>query len=183
MRESCIVNDCEKPRHSKGYCSTHAARVRRNGDPELLIRLRGASLEDRLWHRTVVVGDCWVYDAPGGPVKRDGSRYASIKVDGAMTGVHLAAYREFVGPVPEGAQIHHICETKPCWRPDHLKALTSREHWLLHHPERPTHCPKGHEYAEENTYEYVDDRGWVHRSCRTCNRAAKRRHKERRRRA
>ena len=32
-RPRCSVDDCEKPTHSKGFCSAHATRAARKGDP------------------------------------------------------------------------------------------------------------------------------------------------------
>lgn len=29
-------------------------------------------------------------------------------------------------------------------------------------------CPNGHEYSSENTYRWVDKKGSIHRSCKTC---------------
>lgn len=40
--------------------------------------------------------------------------------------------------------------------------------------ERATHCPQGHEFTPENTYEY-ERNGRKYRYCRECNRAAARR--------
>lgn len=32
-RPRCLIEDCEKPQHSKGYCSAHASRAAKYGDP------------------------------------------------------------------------------------------------------------------------------------------------------
>ncbi len=34
----CLVDECVKPKHSRGYCGTHYWRVRKYGSPELPVR-------------------------------------------------------------------------------------------------------------------------------------------------
>ena len=102
-----------------------------------------------------------------------------------------AVYQEFVGPIPDGHDIDHVCHTnddtcpgglpcthRRCGNPAHLEALPR-----LAHSERTaatrvratTHCPHGHQYDEDNT--------WItggRRFCKTCNRASKARLRARR---
>lgn len=37
---------------------------------------------------------------------------------------HRVSYREFVGPIPAGHDVHHKCRVTLCVRPDHLEACT-----------------------------------------------------------
>lgn len=139
---TCEAPDCEKPHHSNGYCSTHAARLRRTGALETPHRKRNSTLqtytlEERLWARTKVEDrghetECWVYYGNKSTLKADGSYYAKIRVGSTMVGVHLAAFRELVRPTESNEHVHHLCDTKPCWRPDHLEAMTVRDHAQEH---------------------------------------------------
>jgi hypothetical protein len=46
---------------------------------------------------------------------------------GRTTGAHRAAYLHFVGPIPAGLQIRHMCHNKACCNPAHLKVGTALE--------------------------------------------------------
>jgi hypothetical protein len=45
---------------------------------------------------------------------------------------HRFAYELWVGPIPEGHVIHHVCENLACVRPDHLRAVPNGEHQRRH---------------------------------------------------
>ncbi len=88
-----------------------------------------------------------------------------------MIVAHLWAYKQFVGPVPEGFEVDHLCRVRDCSNPAHLEAVPQRVNNLRGNSlsaqrARRTHCPRGHEYTPENTY--VSKRGC--RSCRACDR-------------
>ena len=69
--------------------------------------------------------------------------------------VHRWSYEHFVGPIPGGMQIDHLCRNRRCVNPDHLEAVTRRENnfrsnsWAGRNV-RKTHCPQGHPYSEGN---------------------------------
>lgn len=89
--------------------------------------------------------------------------YGHYRVPGRGQGepplrAHRLAYILFNGQIPDGLQLHHICENRACCNPDHLKPVTPKEHIVdlttrsvAYRSKRVTHCPKGHPYNEENT--------------------------------
>lgn len=72
---------------------------------------------------------CWLWTG-GGSKERYGRFYAG---DTSEQWAHRNAWRLHHGQeIPEGVQIHHICETPKCVNPLHLEALTAEEHQQRH---------------------------------------------------
>ena len=129
----------------------------------------------RFLSKVSVGDDCWEWtDA----LSKEGYGYFSIgpRVARIYLRAHRVSYEMFVGPIPHGLELDHLCRNPGCVRPDHLEAVTHRENVLrgaspsaLHAIK--THCSKGHPYDEENTYRYPNGK----RQCRTCHRDRNRR--------
>lgn len=84
--------------------------------------------------------------------------------------VHRWAYEHFVGPIPDGLVIDHLCKNRACCNPDHLEPVTARENWLRGDgPARinadKTHCIYDHPLSGDNLI--VRD---GKRACRECRR-------------
>jgi hypothetical protein len=94
--------------------------------------------------------------------------------------VHRVAYELFVGPVPSGLQLDHLCRNRACFNPEHLEPVTQQENirrglfGILR-----THCRHGHELTPENTYSPAKSPNT--RFCRACGREATRRYLARKR--
>ncbi|MGI9402887.1 MAG: HNH endonuclease signature motif containing protein [Hyphomicrobium sp.] len=114
---------------------------------------------------------CWLWT---GACNRDG--YAQFALNGARNGGHRFSYELFVGPIPEGLQIDHLCRVRCCVNPAHLEPVTQRENArrgnVGQNNKSKTHCPKGHPYTPDNTYVTPVGR----RDCMECRREARRRH-------
>lgn len=123
---------------------------------------------DRAERRLDKTGDCWLW--PGGTAR--GYGVLSVRRghgDGSTSMyIHRAMYERYVGPIPEGMQIDHLCMVKRCANPEHLEAVTGVEN-IQRWSASITKCPAGHSYTEENTYITVTERrSW--RNCRACGR-------------
>lgn len=63
---------------------------------------------------------CWEFTG-----RLSGQRgYGQIWHQGHYHYVHRVSYEEFVGPIPSGLDIDHLCRNPKCFRPDHLEPVT-----------------------------------------------------------
>jgi hypothetical protein len=114
------------------------------GDAKQFIADR-VTIEDRGYS-----SPCWVWQKA---LTEKG--YGRSKIPGfrRTMRVHRATYELYVGPIPEGLTIDHLCRIKSCCNPDHLEAVTAIENCRRAPPpvraER-THCSEGHELTPEN---------------------------------
>lgn len=94
---------------------------------------------------------------------------------------HRWAYEQFVGPIPEGLHLDHLCRNRKCVNHEHLEPVTPRQNLLrgispsaLH--AKKTHCPAGHPYAGDNLYLHPTK---GQRICRACGRNRAQRKRDR----
>jgi hypothetical protein len=131
--------------------------------------------EERFRNLTNRTETCWLWT--GRPTPQG---YGSFKVAGKYIPPHRWAYEQFIGPIPDGLQIDHVCHSEDstcpggavcshrrCVNPAHLEAVTAAENSRRAGSANrdKTHCPRGHEYSSANTY--VNPRTRT-RFCRTC---------------
>jgi len=111
---------------------------------------------------------CWLWTA-----SLDSGGYAQVWTGTHLRRGHREMYRLLHGSIPPGVS-DHLCRVRHCINPDHLEFITNRENILrgtgfsaVHAAK--THCPRGHEYDEENTFMYK-----TQRRCRECKRISDR---------
>lgn len=138
----------------------------------------------RFWPKVKVQGGCAVWTG------RLNYGYGQFRVKGRKVRVHRFAYETFVGPIPEGLELDHLCRNRACVGVlpggtvlNHLEPVTRLVNVRRGiagavngaRQRAKTHCKRGHPFDEANTY--VDSHGW--RYCRACDREVQRLIRER----
>jgi HNH endonuclease len=138
---ACSVDGCESTDYyANGLCSVHYQRARKHGDPLWVAPVK--SNDDRFLEqierddRT----ECWNWTGlrragrygviavhPTGERHAYGSGERSVKTMAA----HRWAFERWVGPIPYGHHVHHVCRNPLCANPDHLKAISPGDHWRI----------------------------------------------------
>lgn len=112
-------------------------------------------------------GGCWLWT---GHVDRGG--YGRIRLGGRTEPVgyaHRVAYELYVGLIPEGYELDHLCRVRRCANPDHLEPVTravniARGESPPARTIRDDRCKRGHEFTA-NAYVYLKTGA---RRCREC---------------
>lgn len=109
--------------------------------------------------------------------------YGQIQVGLRVYAAHRLAYMAFIGPIPDGLVIDHLCHNadplclggptclhRRCVNPAHLEPVrqqvnATRRLGAAASNLRKTHCPRGHAYTPDNISP-IRDTGW--RRCRAC---------------
>ena len=117
-------------------------------------------------HVAVTPAGCWEWTAS---LNRG---YARTDIMGRPKYVHRVTYEAFVGPIPDGLSLDHLCRNAACVNPDHLEPVDHRTNVLRGAGPTAvnaakTHCIHGHELTPENT-RYAPN---GYRACRACQRA------------
>lgn len=107
---------------------------------------------------------CWPWEAA-----LTGPGYGAFRINGQTCYAHRIAYELFIGPIPEGLSLDHLCRNPACVNPAHLEPVTHKENLARGNHANgstgQTHCKRGHPFDEENTYRYKGAR-----ACRACMR-------------
>lgn len=161
----CSVGDdeCNGLGTVKGLCDRHYKRMHRTGRTDVarwVVAERFDAQVDRggpIPAYRPDLGPCWIWKKPSG----SGYGRLSLGAEGVerkskYVQAHRWSYEWYVGPIPEGFDIDHLCRVRACVNPDHLEAVTHRENVLrgigpsaIHAAQ--THCIHGHEFTPENT--------------------------------
>ena len=120
--------------------------------------------------KTVKIPDsCWLWQGA-----LDSGGYGVISFQNKNINVHRLSAYLFLGLDLDSDQwvLHKVwCLHRNCWWPDHLYVGTRTDNFtdseiVGTHQKSKTHCPKGHEYTEDNTYVHPNG----DRRCRICRR-------------
>jgi len=112
------------------------------------------------------VTGCWLWKL------RLSKGYGRFGYDKRVELAHRVAYWHWVGKIPKGLELDHLCRTRHCVNPNHLEAVTQQENIRRGEAGKITgarqrakiHCKHGHKFTPQNTYH----RSSGGRSCITC---------------
>jgi hypothetical protein len=112
------------------------------------------------WERVDHSGECWMWTGA------TNTRYPVFSLGGRgnMGYAHRYSYELFVGPIPFGYEIDHLCRQPMCVRPDHLEAVTPAENKRRAYTGT---CRQGHPMFGDNLW--IGPKG--DRKCRICAKA------------
>lgn len=172
---TCAVDGCEaRPTGGRGWCQRHYMSWYHHGDP---LRARPIGSPEERFESKVErngpvpearpdLGPCWIWPeivSTNGGYGRfwDGERTVTT---------HRWSYERFVGPIPDGLQLDHLCRVRACCNPTHLEPVTQLVNIRRSPRIKPTHCPQGHEYTPETSR----TKKTGSRSCVICSNARRR---------
>lgn len=96
--------------------------------------------------------NCWEWT--GSKIK---TGYGKITQYSKTKLAHRVSYEFFKVKIKEGLDIDHLCRNRGCVNPDHMEQVTTQVNTIRGiGPSainfRKTHCIRGHEFSNENTY-------------------------------
>lgn len=123
MTHICSIEGCTRPIYvkSRGWCSPHYQKWRRQGDP-IGQWVQYDTPEEAFLSRIKWQGFCLVYE--GGNCRQG---YGRISVNGKRMKAHRYAWERERGTIPAGMEVDHVCHNEACVNINHLRLATRSE--------------------------------------------------------
>ena len=80
---------------------------------------------ERFFWKVQKTDTCWLWTD-----SVSGSGYGQFWQLGARIQAHQIAFRDLIGPIPEGLTLDHLCRVRACVNYAHLEPVTNRENIL-----------------------------------------------------
>jgi hypothetical protein len=129
---------------------------------------------DTIFESHIIKTDsCWLWIG----AKNIGG-YGYYRKNGKTHKAHRYAYTIYIGDIPTGLVIDHLCKVRACVNPEHLELVTQAENLyrgdtIAATSRAKSHCKNGHEFNTANTI--IRKNGT--RNCRTCTNLLKKKYR------
>ena len=115
---------------------------------------------------------CWEWTGAKTPLG-----YGKIRVKRSEGYTHRLMWRTYMGEIPDGMVIDHLCRNASCCRPSHLRVVTHKENLMADgsmaqakkNAEKKS-CKRGHPFDGDNLYAIRCGGVVKGRGCRQCSR-------------
>lgn len=133
---------CDREVFARGLCRRHWNRWRRYGDANTVRQVQGDDRVRLAQHFTEGgPDDCWPWIG-----QRNANGYGRSSVKGRKTYAHRTVYEVWVGPIPDGHDIDHLCHN----RDETCPGGTTCPHRACVNPAHLIPLPKGQNRGQAN---------------------------------
>lgn len=159
MSEQLLLLDSAlRPAVRIGDCDTSRVAAEVAGRSKQRLAVLNA-LPERIRKKIAPSDTCWLWI--GG---KTAAGYGHMWNGTSVVYAHRYLYEHFVGPIPSGTEIDHLCRVKACVNPAHLEPVPHAENSRRAVQWEAVRCKAGHARSPENTY--ITARG--RQVCRVC---------------
>lgn len=122
QKSTCMHEGCNAPSQVRGLCRRHWSVWNRRGWEMLPPVSRQQPVLPRWESKVERSPSCWFWT---GAISRSG--YGNFWTGESYVSAHRWSYEHFVGPIPEGLDLDHLCRVRNCVNPAHLEPVTRQE--------------------------------------------------------